>query len=495
MVCSNCGTKLEPGATRCPGCGAILVASPDLIPQAQQQTPPPQEVQAPSPAPVTPAPQPAAPENAIVDQNNDGLIDMPQMVNYSDTPGESIQETAQEAIEQIEMPALAEDEDMEVFEEIDLPLITTDNTENKGTVIASFEKGYEDDEELEQFDADTVAPDLALLAEDNNLSAMSDISTQTDVSDYEILELPEDNGPVAEEATGIGSAINAQMSSINIAIPAVSENVIQVDLPMDGSAPIIAGEEQSVGVIQEPEQDIIRIGKREIKLKKGAKNSLARMAIKCLGAFAVGFVLVLIFFPTRRITYRAASNVKLATTVDKGNNNAVNEGGYVYTIPKDYIYDKYLGGVYIYEKEGYWRMYIRPVAANYTLLKPAKISIKYSLEYTKMPKKTLNEITDHPVNNHSYFIISLTEGIYPKIIMATPSTIDTEDITFFCEIVSYDGIITEEMYKIADDIIYNITKDENGGKNLNRLVPDIIDGNIKNLYDQMEAGARGSTRK
>ncbi len=482
MVCSNCGTQLEPGDTKCPGCGALLVANAEALAAAQQaQTQAP--VQAPAPAPQT------VPQQNLESTSS---LEIPATQDYSQMAGEVIQELPQEEIEQIEMPALAEDDDMEVFDEINLPLISSDNTEPKGSIRASFEKGDEEDEELEQFDADTVAPDLELLEENNNLASMTDISNQTDVSDYEILELPEQDGPVAEEQTGIGSAISAQNSTINIVIPAVDQNVVSVELPLDGSAPLIEGEEVSVGEIVEPDKDVIKIGKKEIRLKKGAKNSILKTAGKCLACFAVGFLFIWIFFPQKYISYRAQTKIKLDTSVSSGNNNIVEEGGYNYAIPKSYIYDRYMGGLYIYEPEGAWRLYIRPMEGNYTLLKPAKISLRYSLEYRTLPKREVKEISDRTINNHSYFVIRLTDGVTPKIILATPSTVDEEDHIFFCEIISYEGIVNEELFKIADDIIYAITKNGDGKKNLNTLAEDVIDGNLGDLYSVMEAAAKGT---
>ena len=513
MVCSNCGTRLEPGATRCPGCGAILVADPEAYRQAQMQAqqqaaqqqtiqqPPVEQVPTPTPEPVptkAPASAPEVVQQPSVPQDEyQAPIEAAQVPTNVDAPGESIQESAQEEIEQIEMPSLAEDDEtMEVFDEIDLPLISRDDNGPKGSVIASFEQGYEEDEELEQFDADTAAPDLELLMEDENLSSMTDITNQTDVSDYEVLELPDENEPRAEEATGVGSAINAQKEDINIAIPTAERVVVDVQMPEDGSAPVII-EEDSVGVVQpDSEKEIIKISKFEIKLKKGTKNSLLNMGWKCAVSFAIGFFFVMIFFPTRRITYRAAQNTKLKTSINQNKNNIVTEADYVYTIPQAYQIDRYLGGLYIYEPDGQWRMYIRPVDANYTLLRPAKISISESLQYGNLiQKRSVSGISERQINDNSYFVIKMTDGLYPKVIIATPSKLGDEERVFFCEISAFDGRVTEELYNIADDILSHITKNDNQKKNLNVISEDIIDKNIRDLYSQMEAAAGGKSRK
>ncbi len=315
------------------------------------------------------------------------------------------------------------------------------------------------DEIPKQVDANIAPPTLDVASEDLT-SNVQDISASNNIETY---------GPVEEKEEDNIKEIQEE-DKVNIDIPKVKKPVETVDMPSDGSAPSIDDSVETVGEPAPQEGPVLKVGKKRIKLNFKGNKSVPQLIciIGIVVFFILGLVIGKVFFSTTVYSNtRKNTNQSNIAHVSDGKNNVTHAGDYTYTIPEDYLYDRFEDGVLIYDDADTWRIYIRADLGLYDDLANAKTSVRQTLIDASISVRNINEIN---VNDQAYLIVEGTTTTYNRLIAFTDAK---NDHVFYIEIVNSDNDFDYDVLEIADDIVKNAELNESVSNMENVDVYDI----------------------
>ena len=412
MNCGHCGNPLIPGNPVCPTCGQtnIINASQQVNGGVVAQQPVQQVVQQVVQQPIAQV----APVSA------------PEMV--SPTPASPVVENIEVPEYNVEMPA------------------------------------------LNQVDANIAAPTLEVQNEQLTVG-MSDISAAADEGIYEEVVKTENERRLEEESNTVGSAENSQKQGVNFEIPTGDGVVVDVNMPTDGSAPVLEGETETVGKIEKlDESKMAKFTRKTLHIKGAKQVSLPKAILIGLVLCVVSSLLVREIYP--KYVYSGKRTVQQETKitfVNDGKNNKTKAGKYIFKIPEQYTYDKVEGGLVVYEKSGKWRMYFRGVKGDFEKMANAKTSIEKTLINKQI---AVNSIKETKINDKQYITISTTSNMTTRMVLITEAK---DKQLMFVEIVTPENVIDPSLSKIADDIIQNADSDEKENEVEKIKIQDVFD--------------------
>lgn len=289
-------------------------------------------------------------------------------------------------------------------------------------------------------------PELSVSNEDLTSNA-SDISSVDEVSTYD---------PEAEKRD-IEAEIEARKKleedKVDIAIPAVQAPTEVSDIDDAGEVPEVSTTGETVGDNLNAIKENIKNGKLKIKL--GGKTSNSILVIACVLFLIIGLLVGKILFSKNYCAavgnYIVDEKVKF---VRDGKNNTTNVGKYTYQIPKDYIYDRADKGVYIYDKEDKFRIYIKTETGLYKDLVGSKTSMKESMKEQKLDIQNVKEIKN---DKRSLLVFEASKNGANRLICFTDAG---NDHVYYIEIIDIQNNYNYDVIPIAADIADNATYQE-----------------------------------
>lgn len=267
---------------------------------------------------------------------------------------------------------------------------------------------------------------------------------------------------------------NIQPDRVDFSIPTVSSPAIDVNMPSDGSAPVVDNQESIVtGEEKEVADDLTKlsIGGKTFSIKMGKKFGLPVILIVAVLTLIIGvFAGKMLFSKNYCATTNKNPVVNTKTKyVSDGKNNIANVGSFTYKIPQDYTYDKTSKGLLILDKNDSFRIFIRADRGNLTDMSGAKTSIRETL---KGNGTGVNDIKELNVNGINFLII---ETSYKNINRLVTFSSATNDYVFYIEIVDANNNYNYEVLNIAADIIKNAIYEQKSSNMENIEINDIYD--------------------
>ncbi len=295
---------------------------------------------------------------------------------------------------------------------------------------------------------------------ENQVSASTEAPT-LDVQEEVLEEI--DAAPIAETATQptyeeqpVKQDAVPATDTVKLDIPAqTNEQPVQVDQNVQsGGVGVIEAPTETAGTndIVIPEKGVtkFKFGKKEFKVNLGGIK-IQHIAIY-VGIFLIGLFIGYLMFGNRTTAVCRKNNIKITQFVSNGKNNVTLAGSYKYTIPNNYIYDKYNDGVIVYDEEQTFKIFIRNKTFQYNKLVNAKTSIQQSLIDSRI---AVNDIKELSVNDRNYLVINATYNMYNRQIAITDGG---NGQIFYAEILNSENVFNNDYLKIADDIIKNAEK-------------------------------------
>lgn len=274
-----------------------------------------------------------------------------------------------------------------------------------------------------------------------------------------------------------------QPDQVDFSIPTASAPAIDVDMPSDGSAPVVDNQESIVTgeIVTGEERDVaddltkLSIGGKTFSIKMGKRFGLPVVLIVAVLTLIIGvFVGKILFSKNYCATTNKNSVVNTKTKyVSDGKNNIANIGSFTYKIPHDYTYDKTSKGLLILDKNDSFRIFIRTDRGSIVDMSGAKTSIRETL---KENGTNVNDIKELNVNSVNFLII---ETSYKNINRLVTFSDASNDYVFYIEIVDSNNNYNYEVLNIAADIIKNATYEERTSNMENIEINDIYDLTLK----------------
>ncbi|HPZ24006.1 MAG TPA: zinc ribbon domain-containing protein [Bacilli bacterium] len=308
-------------------------------------------------------------------------------------------------------------------------------------------------------DVDTPSPQVNASTVAPSLNVIDDISAEVNAAD---LSSAAGNASTYAPGTVIEEEKHeaVKKDDVVIATPEVKQAVTGSEAPLDGSIPVLKGETATAGSV-----NTAVVSPSNINVKKSFISGLLKrkfpfmvMVISCIVLFIVGLLLGMTMFST--ITYspsssKTSSSSTTLTYISNGKNNTTKSGNYTYTIPTAYNYDKYNGGILVYDEKGTFRMYIKDASGTYDNIANAKSSIKATLVDNNYGVNNIKETT---IGDIPYVTVEITELNYNRLIALRSGS--NNDI-FYIEIYAPDNSYNYDVLSVANDIISNAKYNEN----------------------------------
>lgn len=328
----------------------------------------------------------------------------------------------------------------------------------------------DDNDEIEQITEFMAPPSLNITGDENLTSGVSDISNVSDVSTYS----PE---ALAEEKENKDQEEIRKKEDIDIQIPSVQKPVEDVNVPNDGTAPVVDEMTLTVGEKTETAPVVDDNGKKKLKLKIKVNKNVPKnlMIIVAVIFLVIGILLGKAFFSKNYCVSAPAINRVTDKTnfVADGKNNTTNIGSYTYKIPTDYIFDKSNGGLLVYDKNDTFRIFIRTDKGNYQDLSGAKNSIRETLKENSVIVNGVKEIN---ITDKNYLVFEgSTKSVNRLIAFADAAN----GYVYYIEIITNDNSYDYDVLDVAADIALNATYQEKSA-NMEKIdIYDISDVSIK----------------
>lgn len=327
------------------------------------------------------------------------------------------------------------------------------------------------DEEKQEI-TENMAPPTLNVEEENLRAGTGELGDLANVSDY----APEDTVNVANDTE---KQKTLEEEKVDIAIPSVQTPVQDVTIPNDGTAPEVKQDNNTVGEKEENSEQLeptTKKSKFKIDLSKGSKNVPKNLLIIVGIIFLViGILLGKALFSKNycaSTTRRSTINSK-TKFVNDGKNNITNIGDYTYKIPEQYSYDKKDGGLFIYNKEDTFRIFIRTNAGLFADLSGGKNSVRETLRENEVAINNMKEINSGDVE----FLVfeGATRSINRLIAFADAKN----DNVFYIEVVTNDNTYNYDTLEIIADILKNATYESVESKMEGIDIYDVSEVSIK----------------
>lgn len=196
--------------------------------------------------------------------------------------------------------------------------------------------------------------------------------------------------------------------------------------------------------------------------------------------FVLGLLLGKMFFSKNYCAVSTPTVVEKTKLVADGKNNITEVGGFKYKIPDSYIYDKSSGYLFVYDKEGKYKISIRGIKASYDDLTLSKVSIRESV---KEQGYIVNDIKELIVNKNNYIVLEVADKANKHLDAFT----GLNDYVMYVDIVTSSNEIDESILNVAEDIIRNAEVLETTNSIENSKVVDIADISIKTASEYKKA--------
>lgn len=298
-----------------------------------------------------------------------------------------------------------------------------------------------DDEIFIDNSQQSMEPPKLVIDDEDFKSGVNEIG-QTNEDSYS----PEALQKISDDASNLNNRNNKDF--LNIEIPS-SEQPIEEVLP--------SGIPQTTAIesIGEKGESVVpkKVKKKKIKIsiKSMGKKNIMSMVIYIV-IFIAGILVgksVLSNNNTNYGIFNAANNIPL---VEDNNNYFVYSNGFNFKVPKSYTFDKSNNGVIVYAKDKF-RLYIKPVKANYETIASAKKSIGETLKFNGT---TVNKMRETIINEERYVIIDTITNMQNRQIVITKAG---EDYIFFAEIINKEKNVEKASLNALIDIMKHTTFD------------------------------------
>lgn len=238
----------------------------------------------------------------------------------------------------------------------------------------------------------------------------------------------------------------------------------------------------NVSLVQEevPLENVAK-KKKGFKIKLNVKASKLYTLVLLILCFLIGLFIGKSFF-SKTIVTRSVTTVNKDTLKSDGSKNTTNIDGVTYQIPTNYIYDKTLNGVLIYDKDDTFRIFIRCDDGSYSIMTSSLTSIKETL---KTKDITINNIKEVDIDSKKAIAIEGTTKLVNRLIAYTESG---KDHIFYIEIVTSDNSFNYDVLKLAIEILKDTKVEKSISKMESIDVYDISDLAITaaNTYNKLK---------
>lgn len=198
----------------------------------------------------------------------------------------------------------------------------------------------------------------------------------------------------------------------------------------------------------------VDISKKKLKINLSFLSKsvpILFVAIIVVVALLIGGTIGATMFP--KIIYsntsNSAANKNTKARVSDGKNNKTIAGDYTFSIPDKYYYDKSNNGVLVYDTNDSFRIFIKPIEANYEDIANAKTSVKETLNSAELKVSSIKEIN---IKEHAYLVAETIDNLTNRLIAFTTAG---ENTSFYIEVVTATNKYDYDCLDLADDIAYN----------------------------------------
>lgn len=329
-----------------------------------------------------------------------------------------------------------------------------------------------DDNDEKQVITENMAPPTLNVEEENLRAGAGNLGDLSNVSDY----APEEQAN-AQEQEQKQKALEEE--KVDITIPSVQTPVENVDMPVDGTAPEIVQDANTVGDTNESIETLPEAPKKskfKIALSKGNKNVPKNLLIIVGVVFLViGILLGKAFFSKNYCVSNTRTTTINSKTkfVNDGKNNVTNIGSYTYKIPEQYKYDKKDGGLLIYNKEDTFRIFIKTSSGSFEDISGGKNSVRETLRENNVIINNMRELNSGSVE----FLVfeGATRSVNRLIAFADANN----NNIFYIEVVTNNNVYNYDTLEIIADILKNSTY-ENVESDMEKIdIYDVSDVSIK----------------
>lgn len=329
-----------------------------------------------------------------------------------------------------------------------------------------------DDNDEKQVITANMAPPTLNVEEENLQAGAGSLGDLANVSTYAPEEQVNEQEQEEKQKT-------LDEEKVDIVIPSVQTPVQNVDMPVDGTAPEIVEDTNTVGE-QTENIEILEEAPKKSKLKlslaKGSKNVPKNLLIVVVIVFLViGILLGKAMFSKNYCASNTRTPIISSKTkfVNDGKNNVTNIGTYTYKIPEQYIYDKKNGGLLIYNKEDTFRIFIRTGEGSFEDISGGKNSIRETLRENNVVINNMRELNSGEIE----FLVfeGATRSVNRLIAFADAGN----NNVFYTEVVTNDNTYNYETLEIIADILKNATYENIESKMEKIDIYDVSDVSIK----------------
>ncbi len=314
---------------------------------------------------------------------------------------------------------------------------------------------------------ENMAPPELVVNQENMTEGTGELSNGDSMSSY----APEE----VTETKDDGVDNSKLLERVDFSIPKVTTPE-ETDAPKDGSVPIIGEQKTILTEDVTPKKDItqLKIGGKVLKFKMGKNLSLPIVLVIGILTLIIGvFIGKMLFSRNYCATPTRKTNTTKVKYVSDGKNNVTNVGSFTYKIPEDYIYDKNLKGVLIYDKKDTFRIYIKTTNGSYEDMSGAKLSIKETL---KENGTNVNNIKELNIGDKDYLIIETIRGTSNRLVAFSDAS---HDYVYYIEIVNSSNNYDYDVLDIAADIVKNATYEEVNSTMEHASINDVSELSIK----------------
>ena len=293
-----------------------------------------------------------------------------------------------------------------------------------------------------------------------NVDTLENTSTQAPASTTApVLNIPAPSSPVQQpnsvtpkEKNPVKSELD-KAGDVSLSVPSTNEikPLVEVKDTNNDGIP----ESKATELINDKAlEQVTNVKKQKFKIKVnfGKKTIPFMLAlILIVVAFIAGISMGSTLFSTTiyNNSYNASANSATSARVVDGKNNVTVAGGFKYTIPETYYYDKYDKGVLIYDENNTFRIYIRGQEGIYDDIANAKTSVKETMIAAGLSVSSIKELS---VNKHAYIVAETLDNLTNRMIAFTSAT---DAYIFYIEIVTSDNNYSMDALNLADDIVTN----------------------------------------